>query len=75
MNKLLLLRNMGFKITWKLIGIGLHGDNEIPVSINHDDVLEYLYEILSESGEQTENAIDLICEKDDSVEFDKLLGQ
>ena len=73
MNKLLLLRNMGFKITWKLIGIGLHGDNEIPVSINHDDVLEYLYEILSESGEQTENAIDLICEKDDSVEFDKLL--
>ena len=37
MNKLLLLRNMGFKITWKLIGIGLYGDNEIPVSINHDE--------------------------------------
>ena len=57
---------MGFKITWKLIGIGLYGDNEIPVSINHDDVLEYLYEILSESGEHTENAFDLISEKDDS---------
>lgn len=73
MNKLNFLKNMGFKISWKLINIGLFGDDEIPASLTYDDVLEYLDSLLTDINEQTDNIIALICEKNDSPKFDKFL--
>ena len=75
MNKLNFLKNMGFKISWKLINIGLFGDDEIPVSLTHDDVLEYLDSLLTDINEQTDNIIALICEKDDCARFDRFLKE
>lgn len=73
MNKLNVLKNMGFEISWKLIDIGLFGDNEIPALLTHNDVVEYLDSLLTNINEQTDNIIALICEKDDYMEFDRYL--
>ncbi len=73
MNKLYVLKNMGFKISWKLINIGLLGDGEIPPSITHSDVVEYLDSLLTDINEQTDDIITLICEKDNSMKFDSVL--
>lgn len=75
MNKLSFLKNMGFKISWKLINIGLFGDDEIPVSLTYNDVLEYLDSLLTDINEQTDNIIALICEKDDGAKFDRFLKE
>lgn len=75
MNKLKFLENMGFKISWKLINIGLFGNDEIPILITCDDVLEYLDSLLTEINEQTDNIIALICKKDDFVEFKRFLKE
>lgn len=64
---------MGFEISWKLIDIGLFGDNEIPALLTHNDVVEYLDSLLTNINEQTDNIIALICEKDDYMEFDRYL--
>lgn len=73
MNKLKILKNMGFKISWKLINIGLFGDDEIPPLLTHNDVVEYLDGLLTDVNEQTDNIITLICEKDNFTEFDSIL--
>ena len=75
MNKLIILENIGFKISWKLISIGLFGDVEIPISLTHDDVLDYLNGLLTDINEQTDNIIALICEKDNYTKFNILLQE
>ena len=74
MNKLIILENIGFKISWKLISIGLFGDVEIPISLTHDDVLDYLNGLLTDINEQTDNIIALICEKDNYTKFNIVLA-
>lgn len=64
---------MGFKISWNLIAIGLYGNDEIPPSITHRDVVDYLDSLLTDIDEQTDNIIALICEKEDYTKFDVLL--
>lgn len=73
MNKLYVLKSMGFKISWNLITIGLFGDDEIPASITHSDVAEYLDSLLTGVDEQTDNIVSLVCEEDSSVKFDSIL--
>lgn len=73
MNKLCVLKNLGFKISWNLIAIGLYGNGEIPPLITHLDVVDYLDGLLTDIDEQTENIIALICEKEDCKKFDRLL--
>ena len=73
MNNLYILNSMGFKISWKLINVGLYGNGEIPVSLTYDDVLEYLDSLLIDIDEPTDNIITLICNKDDRIKFDRLL--
>lgn len=75
MNKLNILKNMGFKISWKLINIGLFGNDEIPSVLTHNDVVEYLDSLLTDINEQTDDIITLICEKDNSTEFDSVLKE
>lgn len=75
MNRLKLLENIGFKISWRLISIGLYGYDEIPVLLTHDDVIDYLESLLTNTREATDNIISLICEKDNLVQFDRLLKE
>lgn len=75
MNKLCVLKNLGFKISWNLIVIGLYGNGEIPPSITHLDVVDYLDGLLTDIDEQTDNIIALICEKEDCTKFDRLLKE
>ena len=73
MNKLYVLENMGFRISWKLIVIGLLGNDEIPQSITRFDVLEYLDGLLTDINEHTEDIITLVYLKDDFTEFENVL--
>ena len=73
MNKLFDLKKMGFKISWNLIAMGVYGNDEIPPTITHIDVIDYLDNLLIDINEQTDNIISLVCEKDDCVKFDRLL--
>ena len=73
MNKLYVLKNMEFKISWKLIAIGLLGNDEIPPSITQLNAVEYIDGLLTDINEQTDDIIRLVCEKDNLTEFDKVL--
>lgn len=75
MNKLCVLKNLGFKISWNLIAIGLYGNGEIPPLITHLDVVDYLDSLLTDINEQTDNIIALICEKEDRTNFDRLFKE
>lgn len=72
MNKLIILQNLGFKITWKLIYIGLFGLYKIPSILTRDEVFDYLDGLLINIDEQSDNIITLICEKDNTRVADKL---
>lgn len=73
MNKLCVLKNLGFKISWSLIAIGLYGDCEIPPLITRLDIVDYLDGLLTDIDENTDNIITLVCEKEDNIKFDRLL--
>ena len=75
MNKLYVLKKIGFKISWNLIAIGLYGNGEIPPSITHLDVVDYLDGLLTGIDEQATNIIALICEKEDYTKFNRLLKE
>ena len=53
--------------------MGVYGNDEIPPTITHIDVIDYLDSLLIDINEQTDNIISLVCEKDDCVKFDRLL--
>lgn len=73
MNKLFELKKMGFVISWKLIAIGVYGDGEIPSTLTHLDVVDYLDSLLTENDEQTDNIITLVLDKDNCSRFDNFL--
>ena len=66
MNKLKILKDLGFKITWKLIKIGLYGLCEIPVLLTKYEILDYLYTLLNNIDEQTDSIVSLVGEHDNS---------
>lgn len=66
---------MGFKLSWNLIAIGLYGYEEIPVSLNYDDVFDYLDDLLVNTNEQIDTIIALVCEKEEVEKFDRLLKE
>ena len=73
MSKLFVLENMGFRVTWKLLMIGLIGENQIPQTITQADIIEYLESSLVIEDEQVDNKILLICEKDSFKRFVDIL--
>ena len=73
MNKLEILQNMGFKITWKLIYIGLNGLHEIPILLTREEILDYVDGLLTDFNEQTDNIILLICERDNPIMLNKII--
>ena len=64
MNKLIEIQNMGFRVSWKLIEIGLCGYSYIAQQLSKDDVYEYCNERLLQEDEETDNCIKLICQVD-----------
>ena len=77
MNVLYDIKNMGFKITWKLISIGLTGFDKKERLLSYDDLLNYLIDILDKDQEKTNNTnniIKLICEIDDGIVVDNLIN-
>lgn len=72
MNKLHILENLGFKITWRLMQIGVKGSREIPAILSRAEILEYLGDLLNNIDNQTDHIISLICE-DNPIEFNTML--
>lgn len=75
MNKLKLIDDVGLRITWKLIYIGLNGRGEIPKSITRGDIIDFLSESLTEINPETDKTVELICNKDDDERFCKLIKE
>lgn len=72
-NTLIEIEQMGFQVTWKFINIGLHGNAEIPVQISYNELFEYLDNLLERNIEEIDDIISIYCEREDSIEVDKLL--
>ncbi len=75
MNKLETLKNMGFKISWKLINIGLHGLEKIPTILTYDELLDYFNNQLTNINKETEDIITLVCTSENILKFNKLLEE
>ena len=67
------LKDMGFKITWNLIEIGLYGKDEIPVLLWKEDVLDYLDYLLSNINNENDIAIELLCNIDEPDRFKNII--
>lgn len=70
-----MIKNMGFSTPWKLISIGLHGSDEIPIELTRSEVVDFLDGSLTEITPQTDDIISLICEEDDETKFNTLLNR
>lgn len=73
MNKLNFIEKMGFKITWKLICIGLWGTDKIPVQITYAELFDYLEKRLNNNDLWLDEIVLLICEKDNQMKIHDLL--
>lgn len=73
MHMLSYLCRMGFRISWKTVCVGLFGCDEIPVSLSHEEAVDYLYGLLETVNNRTDDIVTLICETDDRERFDKCL--
>ena len=75
MNKLDALEKLGFKISCKLVCLGLFGDAGIPPVLTRGEVIAYLTDSLIDVGGQIDDIVRLICEENDSAKFDARLRQ
>ncbi len=73
MNRLYLIKKIGFKVTWKLISVGLYGNREIPVLISRKDITLFLNELLMNNNACADDIIALLCEENYPTDFDVLL--
>ena len=69
MNKLNYISNMGLKITWKLIYIGINQFGDL----TYDEVVEYLYENIEKNPDNIDDIVKIICEENDSEKGYKLI--
>ena len=67
MNKLDALEKLGFKISWKLVCLGLFGDAEIPPVLTRGEVIAYLTDSLIDVGGQIDDIVRLICEENEDL--------
>ena len=73
MNKLNEIADLGLRITWRLITIGLYGESYIKKQLSKEDIFEYLYDLLDIETDETDNIIKLICEKENDSKIDKFM--
>lgn len=74
MNKINEIIKMGFKITWRVIVIGLLGESYILPQLSRDDVFEYLDNLLIVETVETDKIITLISERDDLIKSNELIA-
>jgi len=74
MNILEKIESMGFKVTWKLIFLGLYGFEGFSASISRSELLDYLKDCLGRNNNQTNKIISLIFEMQNDEEFDLQLN-
>ena len=74
MNLLDFIQNLGLKITWKLITVGLccYGDSP---QLTRQEVLDFLNQRLIRENEQVNEIISVICEENDSEAMDAKLEE
>lgn len=66
---------MGFRLTWKFINIGLYGREEVCAQISHDEMFEYFEILLETECDELEDVIELLCVKKEPFELDKLINE
>ena len=64
---------MGFKVTWKLINVGLRCNNSFQSFLFYDEMFDYLNYCLGRNEEQIDNIISLLCEKENRQNIAHLL--
>lgn len=74
MNTIHTIESYGFKITWKLLEIGLCGTNDFGAQLDKNDITEYLKDSFNSENQYITEAISLVCEED-SIKFKNLLKE
>ena len=69
------IEQMGFRITWKFISIGLFGCKEIENQISYDEMFEYLDILLEKEDEAFDDIITLLCVKNNEFELELLIKE
>lgn len=74
MNMLYNIQEIGLKVTWKLIRLGLTGFNGHLELISYEELFDYLTDRLGINESQDDNIIKIICEKENRFSVDSLLN-
>lgn len=69
------IKEMNFKITWKLIKIGYTGYKFMQPQINKQEICEYAYSLLEKMECNYEYIAQLIGEKENDYEFNQILDK
>lgn len=75
MNKLERIREIGFKITWKLVKIGYFGDKFIQPQITKQDISEYACSLLEKMEANYNEIAQLANMKIEDYEIDHILNE
>ena len=73
MNKLFEIEELGLRITWKLIWLGLNGKDDMAEQLRKEDALEYLNEKLGYSEHYIDEMIFILCNCEDDERTDRYL--
>ncbi|MBQ6332369.1 MAG: DUF2247 family protein [Clostridia bacterium] len=76
-NPLYKIAEMGFAVTWKLIGLGLDKslDENIDPYLNEEDTVRFLKDVLGNNLKRTDEIIAILCEDDDPVTMRKKIRE
>ena len=66
---------IGFRITWKFISIGLYGYKEMEQQISYDEMFEYFDMLLENESEKFDDIITLLCVKNNEFELDTIIKE
>lgn len=66
---------IGFRITWKFISIGLYGYKEMEQQISYDEMFEYFDMLLENESEKFDDIITLLCVKNSEFELDAIIKE
>lgn len=68
------IENMGFKVTWKLITVGLSFNNDFQLFLSYDEIFDYFNYCLGRKEEHIDKIVSILCEKGDTQVVARLLA-